>query len=176
MESMMEQTPCSDQHEQPRFSPVKKPASSTMKKQTKHGESEWLDFREPFGEVPWIWLACLFGAVAWLSRAFSSAADTIDDMMIAYEDDVPAYTMPTRNQSHNLPTIGRAFQLSCDLGDVLSSQNRHRFPCLACLYIHLPPRGFRFRRFCGHAPAFCHSPAHERVTLLRVNPFGFSRP
>ena len=117
----------------PRFSPIKKKAPENSAKNTVQGQEEWKEFRGSLEQVPWVRILFLGMVVAWFSSAFTSAADTLDEMMVAYEDDLPSYTLPTRSQFYNIPLLGRAFRMSYDLGDLIRVNARFCKEYVGCL-------------------------------------------
>ena len=91
--------------------------------------------------------------VAWFSSAFRSAAETLEDMSYAYEEDVPPHTLPTRAQFSGIPVVGRLFRRSCNLGDVIRVNGRF------------------FREYVGWLPWIMATPALAPTAPALAAPF-----
>lgn len=59
---------------------------------------------------------CVIGVLITINSICSEVQDQLNGMHMAWELEAP---LPTRSEYAEVPVVGRAFQLACDLGDVI---------------------------------------------------------
>ena len=69
--------------------------------------------------VSWAKGAAIAVGIGLLYHLSAMAGGVVEDMMLAYELDVPDDVLPTRSAYAGTPIIGRVFQLMCDVGDLI---------------------------------------------------------